>query len=146
LPFLAVGLVVGGLYQSIVIPRFQQYPVEPLKEASLHMRGAERMGDLLYPPPETVLTGGVMMITPVYDPAHYPIQTVETLRTLMARAREEEKPLLIAAGHVGYARAVLPEVMALLEDPEVFKREKIFRGTRPMVDRYVYRLREETGE
>jgi hypothetical protein len=138
--FLVVGVFIGGAFQGSAIRRYQQYPVEPLRPATLFTRGAESMRDLPYPPPEEVITVGFMMITPVYDPAYRRVESVGELRQLIRRAGEEGKPLYVALGHYGYAKAVFPEILALLNDRRFFEKERVFHGTWPMMDRHVYRL------
>ncbi len=136
-PSLVLLGIVGGFFALTIHPLQTKYPVEPLRVTAEYMRG-----DLEpYPPEEEkVITAGFMMVTPVYNPAYHHVVSVEELRDLMERARRENKPLYVAFGHYGFAEVAFPEIVALVENPEVFQKEKVFHGTWPQLDRHVFRM------
>ncbi len=143
-------LVAGWILGFFLVAGFQTKPframlynpVEPLRAATEYCRGDISSP---YPPPEDsgVITGNILMPTPVYDPALYSVHDVVSLDRLISKARAENARLFLTAGNIGWARHTFPELMQRVENSGEFSRPVIFYAVWPRLDRYVFELKTE---
>lgn len=122
----------------------QTSPVEQQRESVLACRpelGAKA------PSRDSIITvqirrgGGHMMTVPSYDPALDWVENAAELRALALRADAERKPLFVNLAMPELARQPgnFPDIMALLDDPEIFTLHRTLPGLHDNTTRYVYR-------
>lgn len=122
----------------------QTNPVEQQRESVLACRpelGAKA------PSRDSVITvqirrgGGHMMTVPSYDPALDWVENAEELRALARRADAEGKPLFVNLAMPELARQPgnFPDIMAVLDNPELFTLYRTLPGLHDNTTRYVYR-------
>lgn len=66
--------------------------------------------------------------SPVYDPAALTLKSPAGLEVAIARARSENRPLLVSHGHTSMAAAHSQDILARLRDPTVFVLAATFPG------------------
>ena len=66
--------------------------------------------------------------SPIYDHGAVTLKTTADLDALVSRARQENRPLFVAHGHTGQARASAPELLNQLENPSQFHPPAVLPG------------------
>lgn len=66
--------------------------------------------------------------SPIYDPAAVTLKTPEALQALMAQAGQENRPLYVAYGHSPEAHMHSATILALLENPSLFRLVTVLPG------------------
>ena len=117
----------------------RHHPVEPLADSVRAMRGA--VCDPRSDEYDDTLTFQFHMYTQAYDSGAYEARSVGALRELAARADAEGKPLYVNYAQKPLATEFYPDIIALLDDAEIFEKVDTFYGLEPQCTRYVLRYR-----
>jgi len=136
---IAAPVLLLGLYALAVNPAshlLRTVSSEPRAESVASFRAVTNP---FYPEQDAVLSAGFHMENRAYDPLAYRIRTVSELQVLLDEARSSGRPLFIDMAQLGLAKEFHPEIVALLEDPAVFKQHAIFYGLAEQCTRRVYR-------
>ena len=136
-----ITIVFLGWYWSITGDQrraLQTASLEPQRESVLATRPSL---DITDPANAGIITVQFVFTTPAYDMLAIEIDTADELRELMKQAEEQGKPLYVNFGSEGWARHAFPELMALVDDPELFVRSGTFYGMDQPLTRLVYRYR-----
>ena len=130
----ALGLFLGWLttqQRSLLV----SHPLEQSRES------VESYRDVVNPYSpgfDDVISVGVWKYTRAYDPGHYHTKTFDDFKTILDLAEREKKPLYINHAMPQLARRGFPEIMALVDDPSVFRPVEVFWGLEPAATRYVH--------
>ncbi len=117
-------------------------PVEQQRESVLKTRPALGFSEESTEAAITVAFargGSQFMTVPSYDLASDYVHTAEGLREAMARAEKMQKPLYVNMAMPGLGKLIYPEIMELLQDPDVFTLLPPLFGQEDNTTRYVYR-------
>lgn len=101
------------------------HPLEPLKEASLAIRGTLEPND---PRHKDTLTGALPTKAWYYDPHATHLKTAEQFVELMRQADAEKKPLYVMVGHPWAVAFNQPECWRVFNEAGLFTDYKIFYG------------------
>ncbi len=137
---LALGcfaLLLGTAHERIHLLRTQS--VEPLYESVALTRKV--MNPALPEIDDGVITVGFLMWTEGYDPAAHRVDSADELRAELELAREQGKELYIHFAQFLLARQSAPEIMALIEDEDLFERVAVLHGLWQPCTRWVYRAK-----
>lgn len=85
------------------------------------------------------LTAGFVFYTEAYDPAMIRFQTAEELRSLIARADAEKRPLFLNFSNRLFCETFYPEVMKLIQDKSQFEPVKVLYGLFECSTREIYK-------
>lgn len=88
-----------------------------------------------------ILTASIVDVPEYYDPRCATLRDTAGLRALMRRADTEGLALFVNTGRLGLARRRAPELVALLERPELFEPLGTLHGLVPRLTRHVFRYR-----
>ena len=120
----------------------RDHAVEPLLES---VRKTRNVLNPQHPGVANAITAQFCMITPGYDPTTYVIKRKYTpdvankLYSLMQASDDSARPLHVNIGQIALARLQWPELMDILEDPEIFKALPPLYGLQPGCNRYIFR-------
>jgi len=134
-----IGLVFIFAFGLITAPQRQllyAHSSEPTRESVSLTR------DVLnpfHPGIENVLTAGFHMEARGYDPAAHRIKSATALKKLIARADASGRDLFVNFSQYGLAQQLHPEIIALLEDPDLFEPIDALPGLSDQCTRHVYR-------
>ncbi len=90
---------------------------------------------------EGVITIGFSMWTEAYDPAAQFVRSADELRAQIELAREQDKQLYVNFGQFLLARQNMPELMAMIEDEDLFEPVEVLHGLWQPCTRWVYRAK-----
>lgn len=120
------------------------YPVAPLRESVEVYR---EISNPLHPDyGKDVMSLAVHMMTDAYDPAGVRVRDEAGLLKKMAESDEAGIPLFINVGLVGLGVEQLPEIFAVLQDPERFETIGPIWGLWKPCSRTIYRYLGSGGE
>ena len=88
---------------------------------------------------KTVITAGFLMQNSIYDPGLREFKTVEELRALMEEAGRTGRDVAVTYGQPQLGRLVYPEIMAVLDDPAVFRPVAVLPGQEAYCTRHIVR-------
>jgi hypothetical protein len=139
---LGITLLPYTLYTGAQRNLQRERAVEPLLES---VRLTRDVLNPLHPDVTNAITVQFCMITPGYDPTAYIFKKKYTpdpakkLQDLMNQADESAKPLHINIGQPAIARLEWPDLMAMIDNPELFKPLEPLYGLQSGCTRYICR-------
>ncbi|MFP6873833.1 MAG: hypothetical protein VCA55_10035 [Verrucomicrobiales bacterium] len=139
---LGITLLPYSLYTGAQRKLQRELAVEPLLES---VRLTRDVLNPLHPDVADAITVQFCMITPGYDPTAYIFKkkytpdTAKKLQILMKQADEAGKPLHINIGQPAIAHLEWPELMAVIDNPELFKPLEPLYGLQAGCTRYIFR-------
>jgi len=131
------ALLLATTHERIHLLRTQS--VEPLYESVALTRTV--INPALAEIDDGVITVGFSMWTEAYDPAAHFVHSADDLRAELESAREQGKELYVNFGQFLLARQNTPEIMALIEDDEIFEPVAVLYGLWQPCTRWVYRAK-----
>ena len=131
-----IGVHVLAFEQSKLYTRF---PIEYCRESVAEMREITNPRCPGYD--EAILSVGFAMYTEAYDPGLIRFSTVEELRNFMRQSDTEKRPLYLNFGFGTFQRQTVPEIMALIDNPNLFERIALMEGQFITTTREVFRYR-----
>jgi hypothetical protein len=148
---IAASLIVAGFFALTHAQRkiLWERPVEPLYEAVRSMRNIINPS---HPDIDEVMTLGFHMYSVGYDPAVFRVNTrdyaigeeserlaVEQFKYALREADATQRPLHVNIAQQAFARLMLPALMKILDDENVFERVAVFHGLQSPCTRTIYR-------
>ena len=112
------------------------HPMEPVKEATLAMRGTLDPNDPLH---NDQLTGVLLSLDDYYDPRATLIENPDDFVKLLQTSDQQGKPLSIMAPHPWAAAFKVPQLWRLFNESGLFADYRYFRGLDQTNDRVVAR-------
>ncbi|MEZ5302111.1 MAG: glycosyltransferase family 39 protein [Verrucomicrobiales bacterium] len=144
----AMALCLTATYAFVVWPKIRGmhlYPIDPLRDSVI---AAGRSPDITAPENMKSLSGHVHFGALAYDPLCFPVdeafsnsEVIPGLTKMMRWADQLDVPLLINIGFASDARAQKPEIMKIIDDPDLFSLEATVWAHEPQYVRYIYRYR-----
>jgi predicted membrane-bound spermidine synthase len=133
----ASGIALWALIGAPVRHTLRHHPIEPNREAAWLVQPVINPYHLDYQ--KTVITAGFLMQNSIYDPGLREFKTVEELRALMEEAGRTGRDVAVTYGQPQLGRLVYPEIMAVLDDPAVFRPVAVLPGQEAYCTRYIVR-------
>ncbi len=146
LPTIAICLALFWLHLTLTAPKrraLREHPLEPQRESVLLTRPTLDPNDPLQ---LQALTAHVHFPADVYDPYGYRVTKASAdsdaepgLTRLMRWSDQAGLPLFINVGYPVRARSKLPDIMRLIDNPEMFSKLQDVPGLEPHLNRAIYR-------
>ncbi|MEM7145940.1 MAG: glycosyltransferase family 39 protein [Verrucomicrobiota bacterium] len=108
--------------------------IEPAKE-SVH--AYREILNPFAPNFDNTMSLGFWKYTRAYDPGHFYGKTFDDFTTVIAHADKHQTPLYVNYAMPGLARGLAPDIMGLLDNPEIFEPPLVFWGLEPAATRFV---------
>ncbi len=134
-------VVWGGFYFITSEERhtLSLHPIEPCRESVALTRDITNPRHPDYD--KAVITGAFAFYTEGYDPGQYRFDNADGMKALMKRADAEGKKFFVNFGHMAWARMHHADIMALLDDPQLFEHTATIPGLFLASTREVYRYK-----
>ena len=133
----ASGIALWALIGAPVRHTLRHHPIEPNREAAWLVQPVINPYHPDYQ--KTVITAGFLMQNSIYDPGLREFKTVEELRALMEEAGRTGRDVAVTYGQPQLGRLVYPEIMAVLDDPAVFRPVAVLPGQEAYCTRHIVR-------
>lgn len=151
---LRAGLATGALglvglcafyFAAPCLKILRKHSLDPLRESVLYVRGSS---DPTGPGMRNYLLGHVHFGAYCYDAHAFPISqafsndaTYPGITKLMRASDALQIPLFFTVGFPSSARSILPQIMNMLDDTELFEPVRMFWSSEPQLVREVFRYR-----
>ncbi|MGK0185985.1 MAG: hypothetical protein ACI9R3_001768, partial [Verrucomicrobiales bacterium] len=117
---------------------YRVYPIEPLQESVSYYR--QNLNPLAAEN-EEIVSLEIFMHPRGYDPLAVRVRSIDEFKKTIDDARSKGRPVFVNLSLIELARRYLPEIMTVLEDPEMFDSLGILYGQDEPCTRHVFRMR-----